>query len=228
MHGLILDRAIPFQQTAPDRLVGQLDAGSFGGRWPSALALTFDWRLAGGAIILSIEVRNVGDRITPVGIGWHPYLALPSGDRSQARLRLPARLRAEVDNYDEVLPTGRLSPTAGTAYDFGCPEGAALGDLYLDDCFTDLIREDGRAVVELRDPKAGVGIRATSPSPAVKAIQVYAPPSQAFVVVEPQFNLADPFGDEWPEGVDTGMARLRPGEVARYEASLSAFTLGNR
>jgi hypothetical protein len=71
-------------------------------------------------------------------------------------------------------------------------------------------------------------MRVISPSPAVKAVQVYAPPSQAFVVVEPQYNLADPFGAEWAAGADTGMARLAPGAATRYEASLSAFAVGNR
>jgi aldose 1-epimerase len=129
-----------------------------------------------------------------------------------------------VGDYDAVLPTGRLLPTAGTPYDFTV--ATRLGDLYLDDCFVDLPREDGEVVVELLDPKAAVGLRIASPSPAVKAVQVYAPLDKAFVAVEPQFNVADPFGTAWPEGFDTGMVRLRPGEKTNYEARVSAFALG--
>jgi len=228
MHGLILDARASFEQPAPDRLRGRMAAGDFGGRWPGRLEVGFEWRLEAGRLALAVTARNVGEEATPVGIGWHPYFALPSGDRAQARLRLAAGARTQVDNYDEVLPTGRLLPTAGTPYDFSAPGGEALGDRYLDDCFTDLVRTAAGVCVEVHDPAAGLGLRITTPSTAVKAVQVYAPPDQAFVVVEPQFNLADPFGREWPEGVDTGMAKLTPGGNVTYEASVEAFTVRNR
>jgi galactose mutarotase-like enzyme len=173
---------------------------------------------------LAVEARNAGHEPTPVGIGWHPYFALPSGDRRQARLRVPAEARAEVNDYDEVLPTGRLLPVAGAPYDFNA--GAPLDELYLDDCFTELQRQNGEAVLEIADPAAKLGLRLASPSPAVKAFQVYAPADQSFVAAEPQFNLADPFGREWPNGVDTGMARLEPGASVTYEVRVSAFALG--
>lgn len=224
MHGLILDAAVPYEVPSPGRITGQLAAGDFGGRWPGKLELNFDWRLEAGALVLAVTARNVGDAALPLGLGVHPYVALPSGDRRQARLRLPARLRAEVKDYDAVLPTGRLSPVAGTPYDFNA--GPALGGLYLDDCFTDLVREGGDAVCEVLDPAAGAGVRIASPNQQVKAVQVYAPPGEAFVVVEPQYNLADPYSAVWPAGVDTGMARLQPGSSLTYEVRLTAFALG--
>ena len=223
MHGLILDANVPFE-ASEDTISGLLDAGDFGGRWPGKLQLEITWTLRGGALILSVTARNTGSEPLPLGLGWHPYFQLPSGDRSQARLRLPAGLRCETNDYDEVLPTGRLLPVAGTPYDFnGAPP---LGDLYLDDCFTDLVRQDGQTVVEVLDPAAGIGLRIASPTPEVKAVQVYAPPDKPFVVVEPQFNLAEPFADIWPPGTDTGMARLKPGAELSYEVRLEAFALG--
>ncbi|RAK52827.1 aldose 1-epimerase [Phenylobacterium deserti] len=226
MHGLILDAQIPFEQPSEDVVRGRLQAGSFGGRWPSETELEFEWRLAGGVLSLRIDAHNRGDEVLPMGIGWHPYLNLPSQDRRQARLRLPAAKRAEVNDYDEVLPTGRLLDTVGSPYDFNAPQGAALADLYLDDCFTELERTGGEAVVEVLDPAAGVGFRATSPSPEVHAIQVYAPTDKAFVVVEPQFNLADPYSPLYPQGTQTGMTRVAPGGSVTYEARLEAFALG--
>ncbi|MDB5418270.1 MAG: putative galactose mutarotase [Phenylobacterium sp.] len=225
MHGLILDADVAFEQPGPDRVVGRLDAGDFAGRWPGSTRLEFTWRLAAGALRLKVEAWNTGAETVPIGIGWHPYFALPSGERRQARLRLPAARRVEVNDYDEVLPTGRLPATAGSPYDFGGTDGRALGDLYLDDCFTGLRREGDEAVVEIRDPAAGLGLRIASPSRAVEAMQVYAPPDQAFVVVEPQFNLADPFGPVWPKDLDTGMARLKPGDSVSYEVAVTAFTV---
>ena len=228
MHGLILDAAVPFEQPSPGVVRGRLQAGDFGGRWPSRTELAIEWRLAAGALTLTVEARNIGDQPLPMGIGWHPYLALPSGDRRQARMRLPARLRAEVNDYDEVLPTGQLSDVAGGPYDFDRPDGTALGDLYLDDCFTGLRRENGTLAVEVIDPAAGLGLRVTSASPDIHAIQVYAPPEKAFVVVEPQFNLADPYSRLWPAGTQTGMAHVPPGGAVAYEARLEAFSLRNR
>jgi aldose 1-epimerase len=226
MHGLILDADVTVTAQTPARVAGRLDAGDFGGRWPSRAVLTFDWRLQAGALALAVGVENTGDADLPVGLGWHPYFALPSGDRRQARLRLPARLRVEVDDYDQVLPTGRLLEVAGTAYDFGGPDGAALGEAYLDDCFTDLTREAGEAVVEVRDPAAGLGLRIASATSAVKAVQVYAPPDRAIIVVEPQFNLADPYGSAWDPQVDNGMAVLKPGAAVEYDVRISAFAVG--
>lgn len=226
MHGLILDARVGWRQDAPDRVTGRLEAGDFQGRWPGRTALGFEWSLTGGGLSLRVVAENAGRDSLPIGIGWHPYFALPSGERRQARLWVPARMRALVNNYDEVLPTGALEPVAGGPYDFSDPTGRALGEAYLDDCFTDLERQGGVAAVEVRDPAAQVGLRVASPCPQVRAFQVYAPPDKPFVVVEPQFNLADPYGAEWA-GRDTGMAIVPPGGSTAYEARVTAFALEN-
>jgi galactose mutarotase-like enzyme len=225
MHGLILDTPVAYEQPSPDRVRGSLEAGDFGGRWPSRTELAFEWRLADAGLELTVEARNVGDEALPLALGWHPYFAIPSGRRDQARLRLPARRRVEVDDYDQVLPTGALLETAGSAYDFAGPDGRALGGLYLDDCFTDLVREDGLVVAELLDPAAGVGLRISTRSPQVKAVQVYAPPDAAFAAIEPQFSLADPFGQTWPEGTETGVCRVAPGASLVYQVRVDAIAI---
>lgn len=227
MHGLILRTPVPWRQHAPDRVVGWLEAGDFAGRWPGEAVLSFAWRLQAGDLCLTVSVENVGAVPLPIGLGWHPYFAVPSGDRAQARLWLPAASRVLVNNYDEVLPTGALEAVAGGAYDFSAPGGRALGELYLDDCFTDLRRQDGLALAELRDPASNLGLRIASASPQVSAFQAYGPPDKAFVAIEPQFNLADPYGAEW-NGRATGMAVIPPGGAATYDVLVSAFTLGNR
>src|SRR5581483_7475727 len=165
---------------------------------------------------LSVTARNAGDSLLPVGIGWHPYFSLPSGKREQARLHVPARKRALVNNYDDVFPTGQTEPVAGTRYDFTAADGAALGAHYFDDSLVDLEKTaEGHTRAEIFDPEARYGIRVTALSPEVRALQVYAPPDQAFVVVEPQFNLADPFSPVWPPDMNTGMVILTPGREVR-------------
>lgn len=225
MHGLILAASVPFTQTAPDTVVGRMSAGSFAGRWPGRADLSFEWSLAGGDLGLQVEAKSRGPEALPLGLGWHPYFRIPSRRREQARLHLPARQRVAVNNYDEVLPTGALLELRGSAYDFASPGGRALGDLYLDDCFTDLQAVRGISTVELLDPAASLALRVAARAPPVRAIQVYAPPDKAFVVIEPQFNLADPYGAQWPSTQVTGMLRLPSGSAARYDVRVTAHRL---
>jgi aldose 1-epimerase len=227
MHGLILDSEVGNLERrtteGEDVLRGTLQAGDFGWGWPSKTELTFENVLRPGSFRLTITARNVGDETLPIGIGWHPYFTLPSGRREQARLHLPARSRTLVNDYDEVLPTGEVVPVAGTPYDFSMPGGRVVGGLYLDDCFVDLQAAGGEVAAEVIDPEASHGLRVVAASPPVNAIQVYAPPDKDFIVVEPQFNRADPFGEEWGPGADTGMALLAPGESVVYSARLELF-----
>lgn len=222
MHGLIL--ATPpdsLDQPSPDRLTGRLDVGDFGGRWPSRALVEISWALAEGGLELTVETRNVGREPLPLGVGWHPYFALPSGERAKARLTVPATARLEVDDYDQVLPTGRKLPVGGTEYD--ARSGLTLGDLYLDDCFVDLEAQADQVRLEVADPAARYGVRLRADAPPVRAVQVYAPPSEAFVVVEPQYNWPDPFSPIW-SGADTGMARVPPGGRSLYRVRLELFT----
>ena len=220
MHGLILDTAPDdLHQPGPDRLRARLALGDFGGRWPSQTFADVEWALEGRGLRLTVDVKNVGDDLLPMGVGWHPYFALKSGDRRQARLRLPAHRRLLVSNYDEVLPTGETAPVGGTPYDFTSAQGAALDDLYLDDCFVDLSPASGRLTADVLDPAGGYGVRVTADAPPVRAVQVYAPPDKAFVVLEPQLNWPDPFGAEWA-GAETGMAMLQRGESLTFGATL--------
>jgi galactose mutarotase-like enzyme len=229
MHGLVLAARMNEIHRATtddeDRVTATLHASDFGHGWPSATDLVFENVLRSDAFTMTITATNAGDETLPIGIGWHPYFCLPSGHREQARLHLPARRRTLVNDYDEVLPTGEIVPVAGTPYDFSAPGGKPLGDLYLDDCFVDLERSgNGEAVIEVVDPESSFGLRVVAASPHIKAIQVYGPPDKPFIVPEPQFNWADPFGPQWGQDVDTGMARLAPGESVVYAVRLELFT----
>ena len=53
--------------------------------------------------------------------------AIPSGDREQAKLSIPAKQMAQVNNYDDVFPTGRLLPMKGK-YAFNQAGGLALDE----------------------------------------------------------------------------------------------------
>lgn len=211
MHGFLFDAPMRVAEGGPDYVVATLDAGDFGERWPSRTFVQVAATLYSTKLELSVTARNTGREPLPMGIGWHPYFTLPSGDREHARLHLPAASRARVTNYDDVFPTGEIVDVAGTPYDFTGEGGAALGTQYFDDMFVDLEKTSSEHTrIELHDDAAGYRMRLTALSPRVTAVQLYAPPVHPFVVIEPQFNWADPFSDVWPADADTGMAILEP------------------
>jgi galactose mutarotase-like enzyme len=217
MHGLVLDSTFTLLEQSTYRVIAALDAGGFGGHWLSRASIRVEAVMWATSIGIVVDVRNCGDDVLPVGIGWHPYFRIPSGRRDQVRVHLPARQRALVNNYDDVFPTGTLAPVRGTPYDFSAPDGAPLGSQYFDDCFVGLVKTPaGETRIDVRDDASGYHMRLTALSPEVHAVQMYAPSDKPFVVLEPQFNLADPFGGVWASNVDTGMKTLQPGDEARW------------
>jgi len=226
MHGLILDSQTQDVQThdIPDgqSVTGVIHAGDFGGHWLSKTDLNFTISLTGKAVDAAIVARNVGTEDEPMGIGWHPYFSIPSGNRTQALLHVPGEQLAVVNNYNDVFPTGKLIPVKGTKWDFLAPEGKPLDDVYLDDNWSRLQRTDGAVEVTLTDPASNYGVRLLGLSPDIRTVQVYSPPSAKFAAIEEQFNFADPFGKEW-HGMNTGMVTLKPGQSVEWHVRIELF-----
>ena len=227
MHGMIVASKtddVKTETTADGQTVtGIIHCGDFGGHWLSKTDLNFTLALTGDAMDATITAKNVGDEPEPMAIGWHPYFNIPSGDRTQARLHVPGELTAEVNNYNDVFPTGKLLPVKGTKYDFTAPDGKPLDDIFLDDNWSKLKRTDDAVDVELTDPAANYGIHVLGLSPEIKTVQVYSPPTKEFAAIEEQFNFGDPFGKEW-HGMDTGMVTLKPGASVTWHVRLKLFT----
>jgi aldose 1-epimerase len=226
MHGLILKAKVEdlqVKQTAQGGSVtGVIHGGNFDGHWLSKTDLVVKVTLTADGVDASIVAHNVGTESEPVAIAWHPYFNLPSGDRKQARLHVPGSAMAEVDNYDNVFPTGKILPVAGTPYDFQAPDGKALGGQFLDDNFSHLESKGGVITVTITDPAAHYGVKIEGLSPQIKTLQVYAPPAKNFIAVEHQFNFADPFGKEWGN-MDTEMVTLAPGKSTQWHVRLQVF-----
>ena len=211
IHGLMFDVPMRVAERGPDYVVGVFDAGNFAGHWPSRTFVQMTATLRSSELELSVTAQNTGRDPLPIGIGWHPYFAIPSGDREHARLHVPAAHRARVTNYDDVFPTGEIVDVAGTPYDLTSLDGAPLGSQYFDDMFVGLEKtSSGYTEIELHDASSRYLMRLTALSRQVTAVQVYAPQGRPFVAIEPQFNWTDPFSDVWPADVNTGMVVLPP------------------
>ena len=226
MHGLIL-KAKTDGVTVKDipggqEVSGVIHAGDFGGHWLSKTDLVVTIRLTAEAVDASIVARNVGKEDEPIAIAWHPYFNLPSGDRTQARVYIPANTTAEVDGYDNVFPTGKIVPVDGTRFDLRAPDGKALGTEFFDDNWNHLNWVDKTVTVKVIDPAAHYGVDIIGFSPEIKALQMYAPPTKQFVAIEHQYNFGDPFGKEWGK-TDTGMVTLKPGQSTKWHVRLHVF-----
>ncbi|MGA3370257.1 MAG: aldose 1-epimerase [Terracidiphilus sp.] len=228
MHGLILKRTTDevHVEKLPggEQAVGVIHGGNFNGHWLSKTDLVITVTLSAETVDASIVAHNVGSEAEPMALAWHPYFNLPSGDRTQARVRIPATTTAQVDNgnYDNVFPSGKLLPVKGTQYDLSAPGGATLGKNFYDDNWNHIDWKGGAATVDVIDPAAHYGVKIEGLSPEIKAIQMYAPPEKSFVAIEHQYNLADPFGKEWG-ATDTGMVTLKPGESTKWHVRLRVF-----
>ena len=226
MHGLILKAKA--ENVTVEKVPGGeeasaiIHAGDFGGHWLSKTDLVVTVRLTAEAVDVTIVARNVGPESEPMAIGWHPYFNLPSGDRKQARLRIPGSEVAEIDNYDNVFPSGKLSKVDGTKFDLRAAGGQPLGDVFFDDNWSHLDWNKGEVTVQVIDPAAHYGVDVIGLSPEIKTIQAYAPPTKNFVAIEHQYNFADPFGKEWGT-MDTGMVTLKPGQSTKWHVRLHVF-----
>jgi aldose 1-epimerase len=113
--------------------------------FPFALALRVHYTLDADGLGVHLEATNVGARPCPYGAGAHPYLALDTGTVDDVTLQVPAETVLEAD--ERGIPVSAAS-VEGTPFDFRAPR--VIGDLALDHCFTDLVRDDdGRARVRL-------------------------------------------------------------------------------
>jgi galactose mutarotase-like enzyme len=227
LHGLILkeqtDEIKVKEFEGGQEVIGIIHGGDFKGQWFSKSDLTVTVTLTADAVDTTIEAHNVGTEDEPVAMAWHPYFNIPSGDRAQARVHIPAKTFAEVDNYDNVFPTGKLSKVDGTKFDFRAAEGRALGTEFFDDNWNTLEWKGGAATVVLTDPKAGYGVKIEGLSPQIKAIQLYSPTTGKFAAIEHQFNLADPFNQTLWGKTDTGMVTLKPGQSTKWHVRLKVF-----
>jgi aldose 1-epimerase len=226
MHGLILKaktdvvriKDIPGGQ----EVTGAIHAGDFGGHWFSKTDLDITISLTAEAVDAIVVAHNVGGEAEPISIGWHPYFALPSGDRTQVRIHIPGSNLAEVGDYDSVFPTGKIKPVDGTQYDLRAADGVALAHNFYDDNWSKLDWKNGAVTVKVIDPAAKYGVDIVGLSPEIKTLQMYAPPAMKFVAIEDQYNFGDPFGKEWGS-MDTGMVTLKPGQSTKWHVRLHVF-----
>jgi aldose 1-epimerase len=153
IHGLVRSEAWTVGVREPHRVVLEHVLRP-GPGYPFTLSLAVDYSLSESGLHVRTTATNIGPDPCPFGSGQHPYLTLGTSAVDSLVLCAPGRTVLVED--ERGIPRGRES-VEGTDYDFRKPR--EIGTTKLDDAFTDLDRGvDGRARVELRDPRSRAGL----------------------------------------------------------------------
>jgi len=204
-----------------ETLTAVIHAGNFNGFWLSKTDLRYAIALRGDSIDIQITATNTGSEEEPMGMGWHPYLRIVSGDRSQARVHLPASHYGIVDTIDG-RPTGELREVENTRNDYRSAAGALLPNASTSVNFSRIERTSGSIDAWLSDPKANYAIRIRGLSPQIQTLHLWSAKDDTFCAIEEQYNYKDPFGPEWKD-MDTGLVTLKPGESTEWHVRLELF-----
>jgi len=148
IHGLVQWRNWSWGEREPSRVVMAHSLHPTPG-YPFALELAISYELLDRGLVVTTHATNAAARACPYGVGFHPYLRLAGASLiNDGILTLPAATHLVAD--ERLIPQSR-EMVAGGAFDFRAPR--VLGDLVVDDCFTDLERDsDGLARVAFERP----------------------------------------------------------------------------
>ncbi|NJD27730.1 MAG: hypothetical protein FIA92_05480 [Chloroflexi bacterium] len=144
IHGLV--RWVPWSPVAHESTAVSLRTTVFPRPgYPFTLAARVRYQLADDGLTVTTAVRNVGRQAAPVGLGHHPYVALPGRRVDDSTLQVPA---------SSWFPTGRrrLPEPATDISDgpFDFRVARAVGPTVLNGTYFDLERDaDGRAWVRV-------------------------------------------------------------------------------
>jgi aldose 1-epimerase len=203
---------------------GSKDAPAMRSSWPADYRLRLSYRLEAQRLRLDIEIANPDDQPLPVGLGFHPYLAVPlaGGGPDETWMEAPARTAWELV---DALPTGARRPVApGNDLRSRRP----VSQLNLDDLLTDLepVLPPGTGGLYRRGAVGGPGplVVELLTSAAFRELVVFTPPHRQAVCLEPYTCATDAINLQ-ARGVDAGLRVLPPG--GQWSDLKVEFRLGN-
>ena len=231
VEGLLLNRGADSVKTdvLPDgqTVMAMFHAGDFGGNWPSTVEVTVEAQLTSHDLDLTVTATNTGQKAEPFGIGWYPYFAIPSGDRTNAVLRIPSTTVMELDRRTGK-PNGKMTAVSGLIHDFARMGGAKLGQDGLSETYTNLLPDVASGpVAEIQDPGYNYKLSVIPLTPSITNMRVIAPADKPWVSIGPNTNLDDPFGAEWGKPENAGMVTLAPGATLRWKVRLEISLIGS-
>jgi aldose 1-epimerase len=206
LHGLVSDTPweVVEQREATVTLSTRVDRAP---GYPFTLEMAVTYRLNDEGVGCTIDIRNVGDALAPVAIGFHPFLCL--GDRPVRSLTLDSPVEKVVVVDERLLPIGLEDVSQST---HNPAEGTPLHDTQFDTGFqlegssehvTRLFADDGASVELWQSPELGwMQFFLTDDFPGPHG-------AHSALAVEPMSAPADAFNS----GIDVW--HLEPGEAAQ-------------
>jgi aldose 1-epimerase len=114
--------------------------------YPFALKTQVRYSVGPDGLTCEYVIRNQGDSEAPVAAGFHPYFKVSAGIIDGDILHVPFKSKLEFN--DELIPTGKVLPIAGTDFDFLTPR--PIGGVTINTCYLDPVRDaDGLLRVTL-------------------------------------------------------------------------------
>jgi len=139
-------------------------------QFPFAQTYTMTIRLKDGALEVNLKIDNLSNAPLPVSIGYHPYFALPEGNRNTWSLDFGADTHwIETDAH---LPTGEKE-TADKYFggDHHNVPLSRIADRRLDEVFSDLDRDaKGNASVVIKGDTTSIKVTA---GPKIRTFLLY-------------------------------------------------------
>jgi aldose 1-epimerase len=121
--------------------------------YPFLVSLEVAYHLGSLGLTVTSTITNRDEVPIPVGLGFHPYLAVTTPTIEGAELEVPANAFLSVN--DRRLPTGEILPVSHGALDFRVAK--SISGHELDATYTELRRDDsGLATTVLTDANGGV------------------------------------------------------------------------
>jgi aldose 1-epimerase len=229
IHGFVIER--PWRVTGRGDLDGKgqwiegtfhagADAPELLRLWPADFRISLRYTLRGNELACRIRIDNPDDKPLPFGFGTHPYFRLPlseAGDEGRCRVYAPASAQWVLEDF---LPTGEVRPVPDAK---DLRDGRLLSELRLDDVFSELAFQNGRATCRLVDEVARVEV-VQEFDRFFRELVIYNPPHRRSISLEPYTCTTDAINLH-SRGVDAGLRVLQPGEEATGEIVLRASAI---
>jgi len=222
------DTTLLSPEPSPTTATATFQGSDFDQHWSSKNDVTVAVTLGASMIDLDVKVTNVGDQPEPMGIGWHPRFAIPSGNRDAVELRLPNGELLEIGDAAKGIPSGKVGPPGMAISRFQqrpWPIGAESVDASLVHLKSGLM--DTGVSAEVRDPQSEFGLRVIAVSDNIRELRVSSPSGANYVSLGPQTNFDDPLGKEWGTADNSTIPALLPGQTAEWKVRLEIFSVAN-
>lgn len=140
IHGLVRDQRWEVVNSTERSVMIEHTLGD-DGRWPWKVELAATWSLSeAGGLTCHLVAHNTSDSLSPLGVGWHPYLTAFGAPLDECTLHLPVSTTLPLDSQRN-LPAGleyeatRVLPQLA--------EGQPMAGIQLDHCFGGLHKAPG-------------------------------------------------------------------------------------